>query len=109
MTQTPGDFEIPPKPPLAPTTTVQQDLMHEGQRKINVLWEMTQSVIAITVTLCTMISGAVITVQGKDTQVPTILSMAFGTVVGFYFARTNHTAVGGIGRHPTQAYEESRR
>jgi hypothetical protein len=28
------------------------------------------------------------------------MSVAFGTVVGFYFSRTNHAAIGGVGKKP---------
>jgi hypothetical protein len=30
---------------------------------------------------------------------------AFFLIVGFYFSRTNHTAIGGIGSKPEQRYE----
>jgi hypothetical protein len=33
------------------------------------------------------------------------MAMAFGTVVGFYFSRTNHAAIGGTGAKPEAPYE----
>jgi hypothetical protein len=40
---------------LPPTTTVQQDLTHAGQRKVNLIWEYTQELIAIVVVVTTMV------------------------------------------------------
>lgn len=97
-------LENPPLPSLAPTTTVQQDITTAGQRKVNLIWEYTQAFIAIFVVVSTLVVGAVLAVRGKD-EIPTIFSVAFGTVVGFYFSRTNHAAIGGIGEKPQQKYE----
>lgn len=82
---------------LTPTTTEQEDKVTAGQRLVNILWEVTQTVIAITVVVSTMIKAFSLT-EGQD--IPTIMAVAFGTVVGFYFARTNHQAIGGIGKKP---------
>ena len=99
----------PEHPPIPPTTTKQQDLTLEGQRKVNLIWEYTQAFIAICVVVSTMIAGVACAMNGKgEQQVPTILSVAFGTVVGFYFSRTNHTAIGGVGRKPAQQEYEGR-
>jgi len=85
--------------PLAPTTTEQQDLMVAGQRRINLIWEYTQSVVAILVVATNMIV-AIIFVMYKlpSNDYPFILSASFFLVVGAYFQRTNHQNVGGIGR-----------
>lgn len=88
---------------LSPTTTQEQDINTANQRKINLIWEYTQSFIAIVVVLATMISGVIIITM--NIQIPTIFSVAFGTVIGFYFSRTNHQAIGGIGQKPSQPYE----
>jgi|SRR6202021_1705048 len=90
--------------PIAPTTTAQEDITTAGQRKVNLIWEYTQAIIALIVAVATMAAG-LLTVFKPTAQVPTILSVAFGTVVGFYFSRTNHQAIGGIGPKPTQKYE----
>lgn len=84
--------------PLSATTTEQEDKTVAGQRKINLIWEVTQAIIAVVVTLFTMGMGAYIVISEKpDTVIPTIFSVAFGMITGFYFSRTNHEAQGGIG------------
>lgn len=89
-------------PPLPPKTTAQEDLTFAGQRRINLIWEHTQAIIALTVVVSSMASGVYITFSGSQAQIPTIMSVAFGTVVGFYFARSNHTAIGGVGPQPKE-------
>lgn len=88
---------------LEPTTTEQEDIVTAGQRKINLIWETTQSRIAIMVCATTMSAGlfqviAEVFFNKAGGQIPTIFSVAFGTVIGFYFARTNHQAIGGVGK-----------
>ncbi len=87
---------------LPPKTTAQQDLTMAGQRKINAIWEYTQAIIALLVVSSTMASGMYAAFSKSSEQIPTIMSVAFGTVVGFYFSRTNHVAIGGIGRKPDE-------
>jgi uncharacterized membrane protein YfcA len=83
--------------PLEPTTTHQEDLTVQGQRRINVIWEVTQAIIAVMVVGVTMgVSAYAYIVQGNP-DVPNLIAVAFGTIVGFYFARTNHQNIGGIG------------
>jgi hypothetical protein len=88
---------------LPATTTSQQDLTTAGQRRVNLLWEYTQAIIAIVVTVCTMTAGAYATFNKSET--PPVLNISFGMVIGFYFSRTNHAAIGGIGKKPSQDYE----
>lgn len=83
-------------------TTFQEDLTTASQRRVNLIWEHTQAVIAIMVTLATMGTGTYSMFAHKE--IPTIISVAFGTVVGFYFSRTNHSAIGGIGLKPQSEY-----
>jgi hypothetical protein len=84
--------------PLPPDTTSQQDLTTAGQRRVNLIWEYTQAVIALSVVTTTMGTAAYQVLHPKpDVQIPTIIAVAFGTVVGFYFSRTNHAAIGGVG------------
>ena len=78
------------------TTTFQEDLTTAGQRKVNLIWEYTQAIIAVMVAVATMLAG-LFAMYKTDLQIPTIISMAFGTVIGFYFSRTNHAAIGGTG------------
>jgi len=91
---------------LPPDTTAQQDITTAGQRKINLIWEYTQAIIALIVVGSTMAAGLRASfMPAQQQQLPTIMSVAFGTVVGFYFSRTNHAAIGGIGSKPESKYE----
>lgn len=82
---------------VPPSTTLEEDLHSASQRHVNIIWERTQQVIALTVVFSTMVAGVYITIRGDaETHIPTILAVAFGTVVGFYFGRTNHEKVGGV-------------
>lgn len=76
-------------------------LMTAGQRRINLLWETTQAVIAILVTAGTLIvSGLLVLKDGeKSATAFLLLSNAFFMIVTAYFQRTNHTREGGVGRH----------
>jgi len=98
---------LDPLQPLAPDTTEQQDITTAGQRRVNLIWEYTQALIAIVVVVTTMSAGLVTVWTKSEQQVPNVICVAFGTVVGFYFSRTNHQAIGGIGPRPneSQKYE----
>lgn len=84
--------------PLPATTTTQQDLSVAGQRRINLIWETTQAVIAVGIT------AAVIWLTAHAIESRDLLD-AFFVVIGFYFSRTNHAAIGGIGHKPQAPYE----
>lgn len=116
------DPDVPPKqnqrvdPSLPARTTFQQDLTTAGQRRVNLIWEYTQAVIALLVVLTTMIAGLYTMFQPTvavgiganlvqmPTTIPTVIGVAFGMVTGFYFSRTNHAAIGGIGTKPESTY-----
>jgi len=96
----------------------QQDKTTEGQRTINLLWENTQSRIALFVVICGMVLNSVVVVLLilliRDITVVQIalislclqfVNFTSGIVIGFYFSRTNHAAIGGIGSKPVQEYE----
>lgn len=93
-------------PSLPATTTYQEDLVTAGQRRINLIWEVTQSAVAVMVVLANMIVGIYHGIIGveKRPEFPVVLSSALFLVVGFYFSRTNHAAIGGLGRKPNQVY-----
>lgn len=75
---------------LPPTTTEQEDVVTAGQRRINIIWEATQSTIAI------LITGA--TIYGSLKNVNSdVLTNAFFLIVSMYFVRTNHQMIGGVG------------
>jgi hypothetical protein len=83
---------------LAATTTQEQDRKTAGQRRINVIWEVTQATIALAVTGSTLYVASHLAVRGgADMATFGLLSNAFFLVVGFYFGRTNHARQGGIG------------
>lgn len=54
------------------------------------MWETTQALIAL------MVTGALIYVSVKGIEGEE-LKNAFFLIIGFYFSRTNHTNVGGVG------------
>ena len=103
-------------PSLPAKTTFQQDLTQAGQRRINLIWEYTQALIAVLVVLTTMAAGlftmyvpTVAVGAGANlvqvpTSIPTVIGVAFGMVTGFYFSRTNHAAIGGVGTKPEEPY-----
>lgn len=97
--------EPPLQPSLPPDTTKQQDQMVEGQRRINFIWEVTQAIIAVTV-ICGLVAlSAYSFIIGKpEMKVPESLTNAAFLIVGFYFSRTNHQAIGGIGNKPVERY-----
>lgn len=88
---------------IPPNTTVQEDLTTAGQRRINIIWEVTQSVIACSVVLSCMIVGVYQALHNEGIF-PATLSNAFFLIVGFYFSRTNHAAIGGVGIKPNSPY-----
>ena len=83
--------EVVPQKSLPPNTTEQEDIVTAGQRKINVIWEVTQAVIAVSITFATIYAE----LRGVDS---TILVAGFFLVVGVYLQRTNHQSIGGVGR-----------
>lgn len=76
--------------PLKPTTTTQEDLVVAGQRKVNLIWEFTQACVAM------LITGALIYCEINNIESATIRN-GFFLIIGFYFSRTNHQAIGGMG------------
>lgn len=90
-------------PSLPPNTTAQDDITKAGQRKVNMIWEYTQAIIALAVVLASLIAALVAAM--KDKEVSAFLSFVCGNVVGFYFSRTNHQSIGGIGHKPAESQE----
>lgn len=72
-----------------------------GQRRVNMTWEATQALIAVSIT------AAFILVSVRGLESPD-LKNAFFLIVGFYFGRTNHQRIGGIGRSGGLADVEGR-
>lgn len=95
------------QPPLAPTTTEQEDITTAGQRRINVIWEVTQAVIALVIVIGNVVVAVYGGLMGTAAEFPSILSNSLFLVIGFYFSRTNHQAIGGMGRkgNDNQVYQ----
>jgi hypothetical protein len=83
-----------PSDSLPSTTTEAQDLTAHGQRRINLIWEVTQALIAVSVASATLYVSArmALNVSGEAFL---LLSNGFFLVIGFYFGRTNHQRIGG--------------
>lgn len=79
----------------APTETEADLQVTAGQRRINIIWEITQSLIAVSIT------AAIVYVSVKGIDSPD-LANAFFVIIGFYYSRVNHQAIGGVGRKPPQ-------
>lgn len=79
----------PPPLTLPPKTTEQEDLVTAGQRKINLIWELTQAIVAIGITAATIYCA----IKGV---VSPVLNNAFFVVISLYLVRTNHTLTGGV-------------
>jgi hypothetical protein len=77
-------------PPLPADTTHQNNLMVAGQRRINLIWEFTQAAVTVLITAAAIYCA----VNGLDAD---ILNFAFIAVISTYYARTNHTKIGGVG------------
>lgn len=100
-------------PPRPATTTFQQDLTTAGQRNVNLIWETTQGNVASRVIIGAMaINGIVLVASvmfGKDLTAAQALALGFVNslatgVTSFYFSRTNHTQIGGVGDKPHDEY-----
>ena len=96
-----------PDPPtnIPATTTGEEDRRTAGQRRINIIWEVTQAAIALVVTGTGMFTASQLAlrddpdVNNKSMAITAFLliSNTVFLVIGFYFGRTNHQRVGGIG------------
>jgi hypothetical protein len=83
---------------VEPATTAEQNRKTAGQRQINLIWEVTQAAIALSVTTMTLYTAAKLALLNPAQNAAfLLLSNAFFLVIGFYFGRTNHTRTGGIG------------
>lgn len=83
---------------ISATTTSEENRKTAGQRRINIIWEVTQAMIAISVTISTLwVAGTLARQQAGDMAAFLLLSNAFFLVIGFYFGRTNHQRQGGVG------------
>jgi hypothetical protein len=95
-----AEAEMQSETPLPPTTTSQEDLTHAGQRRINLIWERTQAIIAIAVTVTALAvvgCAAFIPVTGPIAVAAIVFVTNLASlVINSYFQRTNHTRIGGV-------------
>jgi cobalamin synthase len=91
--------ELPETPHAKAASEIsQEELRTKGQRRVNIIWEITQALIAMGVTgQALRVSGYLAMSEKADVAAFLLLSNAFFLVIGFYFGRTNHQRVGGIG------------
>jgi hypothetical protein len=75
---------------VQPTTTLEEDRFTASARNMNLIWEVTQAVIALSVVGATVISAFYLVEENS------LLGNAFFLVIGFYFGRTNHARTGGV-------------
>ena len=75
-------------------------LTTEGQRRVNLIWEFTQAAVAIMVVGANILVWVHASLTGSNTVIPEALSNSLFLVIGFYFSRTNHQAIGGVGHKP---------
>lgn len=84
---------------ISSTVVPQLDPITKGQRTINLIWETTQGLIALTIT-CAIVYCAIYGISNTE------LTNAFFLIVGFYFSRTNYASINGsLGSKPSQTYE----
>ena len=86
-----NEYVTPGTNSISPTTTQEEDKHTAGQRRINLVWEVTQAAIAILVVGANVYAA----LAGVDSI---LLANAFFLVIGFYFGRTNHSRTGGISK-----------
>lgn len=91
---------------LLPKT--QTELRTQGQRRVNLIWEATQSYIAsavitiilyivVKIVLSALLPDAPERIVNFAVTAFVFISNICSLVVGFYFGRTNHQKVGGVG------------
>ena len=97
-----------PEPPKHVTVTAaateaqetETTLRTAGQRRINLIWEYTQAFIAGMVVTTVLLVSAWQSIKGAEALKIAAYGFLIGVanlVIGFYFGRTNHQRVGGIG------------
>ena len=81
----------------APDTTAEENLHSKSQRKVNLIWEYSQALIALMTVFTTCLGIFIGRVWvGSTTPFPAEWWTIVGLVIGFYFGRTNHQRVGGV-------------
>lgn len=82
-----------------PHQQAEDALVSESQRAINLIWERTQQIVALSVIGVALLTSAWLSVSGgTDVQTASFVFLygVANLVTGFYFGRSNHTKVGGV-------------
>lgn len=97
----------PPEVKQPSQTTFEQDRLTASQRRVNLIWEGTQAVIALIVVCTVMYVAATLALRNHEpTDVAAkaaaitaflLLSNVVFLILGFYYGRVNHQNVGGVG------------
>lgn len=84
--------------PVRTATENENSRRSAGQRRVNIIWEVTQAIIAITVASTTILVAATLVLRDSAASAAfLLLSNSFFVIIGFYFGRTNHQRIGGVG------------
>jgi hypothetical protein len=89
--RTADNTDRPPVFPHTPEQSTEISLTSHGQRRINLIWEITQGVIAL------VLVGTACYSLLREISLPAEYWLLLGIVVNSYFQRTNHTKIGGVG------------
>ncbi len=84
------------KDSLIADTTAEQDRRTKSQRGLNMVWEYTQALIAIIVTVVTCLGVFIKVIYQQSSPFPAEWWTIQGLVIGFYFSRTNHARIGSL-------------
>lgn len=119
-TQIPGQVPGTPEPirpdqiPATPirnrpaTTTLQQDIGADSRRAVNLIWEKNQERISLGVVSASMLVCSILALMSlnpnaterqyaiANTALTFLITISVG-ISNFYFQRTNHEKVGGVG------------
>lgn len=72
------------------TSTAEEDRKTAGQRSVNRQWEFWQGFLAV------LVIGGFVYTACIQKESPALAGLA-GSIVTFYYVRTNHTKIGGVG------------
>lgn len=95
--------EPPTEPELAARGRAEERVTVAGsQRRVNLMWEVTQAVIAVSVCEAVLYVAVINALNDPAGAAFVLLAGLANLVIGFYFGRTNHTRTGGTGERSTE-------
>jgi len=74
----------------------EDDKARLNRRKANLIWEITQSFIAIVIVISNMVVAVIHGIGKATSEFPIVLSSALFLIVGFYFSRTGRDTIGSV-------------